>query len=121
MRLTAFVVTALLSSSAWADQCVHVTLQDMNGLPIATTKPLIGFVVPDLGPIVDYPVPAGWKLAAGAGVSCPPEVIAAIEVVFKDNCLVDAERKATAKSNNMTDENVNKRCKDIFTALNPKK
>jgi hypothetical protein len=120
MRLLIAACIVVMSSSAMAAECVQVTLRDVNGLAIKTDKPLVGFVMPEGAPLLDYAIVAGSQIEAGTSVSCPVELIAAMTSLFNESCTTDAQRAATVKANNTTPENVNKRCKDIYMRLHSK-
>jgi|GEM_PF-1998488 hypothetical protein len=120
MRLLMSGLFVLLSAQALAAECVQATLKDLNGLSIATERPLIGFLMPDGVPLVDYGIPAGSKVESGLSVPCSPEVIASVSRILNESCSTDAKRAATAKTNNVAADIVNKRCKDIYMGLNKK-
>jgi hypothetical protein len=44
-----------------------------------------------------------------------------VRELFDASCLTDEQRAATVRANNATPENVNKRCREIYVGLNPKK
>lgn len=119
MRFCLALAVTMFCAPAWAAQCVQVTFKDVNGLPVATEKPLVGFVLPEISPIVDYTIPAGVAIVAGAETSCPDSLVKVIRDLFDANCLTDEARKTAATTNTTDAENVNKRCKDIYNALNP--
>jgi hypothetical protein len=120
--LRTLVLIAVLSASvsAQAAKCVQVTLQDPNGLPVATVNPLVGLAMPEGDPLVDYLVPGDAKIVAGAQTPCPDVVVASVDAMFREACLTEQSRKATAAANNSELAFVEKRCKDIYSALNAK-
>jgi len=120
MRIFLALAVMLFCAPAWAAQCVQVTLKDVNGLPVPTDQPLVGFVLPEISPIVDYTLPAGVSVVSGAEVPCPDSLVKVMRDLFDANCLTDEARKSAATTNTSDAENVNKRCKDIYSALNPK-
>ncbi len=120
MRLLIVACIMALSCSAMAAECVQVTLRDVNGLAVKTDKPLFGFVMPEGPPLLDYGIVPGTQIETGTSVPCPSELIAAMTNLFNESCTTDAQRAATVKANNTTLENVNKRCKDIYSRLHPK-
>ena len=120
MRLMIAALFTLISSQAFSTECVQVTLKDVNGLAIATDKPLIGFVMPEGPPLIDFTIQPGSQAQAGVSVPCSTEIIAAVNKIFTDSCTTETQRATTAKANNVDAELVNKRCKAIYTGLNKK-
>jgi hypothetical protein len=120
MRLMIAALFALWSTQALGIECVQVTLKDVNGLPIATEKPLIGFVMPEGYPLIDFTLQPGTKVEAGVSVPCSPDVLVAVNKIFNDSCTTETQRATTARANNIDADLVNKRCKDIYTGLNKK-
>lgn len=138
MRFLTFVAALMASGSAMAAECANVVVKDLNGIEIKTEKPLVAFMFPGVGPIVDYTLPAGATISVvGANmvvdqsggsskieaktIECPTALVETMNQLFKDTCLTDTTRKAAAASNMTTEEVINTRCRDLFNALNPKK
>jgi hypothetical protein len=121
MRLFSFWVALTLASPTMAAECVQVTLKDLNGLPIMTDQSLVGFVLPNAPPLVDIELPPATQVIAGVSAACPAALLKSVRELFDASCLTDEQRAATVRANNATPENVNKRCREIYVGLNPKK
>ena len=85
---------------------------DVNGLDVPVDQKLVGMTMPGGDPLVDFTIPAGAIAKAGAGIACPPELVTAIDTLFRDSCLTEETRKATAAANSIEPSVVEQRCKD---------
>ncbi len=137
MRTIIAAAVVLLSGPAMAASCVNATIKDANDVQIQTPAPLVAFIFPEVGPVVDYTIPAGARLIETGTimeaneetntatlkrqyVPCPESLLARMNQIFKESCLTDKARGITAKNNSNDDEIVNKRCRDLYKELNPK-
>lgn len=119
-KLVALLMMAGLSTPAAASQCVEVLLQDANGQMIAQVPPLVGFLMPGVGPVVNLTLEAGTRVYPGQATACPPDLIVAMKDIFEKSCVSGKDRAAVARENNQQKQDVNQRCQDLYKALNEK-
>ena len=120
-RAIAFTLAILATAPAWAAECVQVTLKDVNNLPVKTSAPIVGFLLPESAPLIDFNVAPGTQIIPGPPVPCPAALVKGMQDVFDSFCLTDEQRQAAAQANNATLDNIKKRCGEIYAALNSKK
>jgi hypothetical protein len=120
LRYACAVGALLFSAQAWAAECVNVTLRDENGLSRKTDAPVIGMIIPGLGPIVNQTLPPMTSVEPGLPAECPADLIAAVQDIFNQSCLSEETRKQAAETNGLGPEDVNARCQAMYSALNKK-
>jgi hypothetical protein len=119
-RLILISAVLAAASPATAAECVQVTLRDVNGLPVKSEAPIVGFVIPGVDPIVNQTLPAGVTTQAGTATPCPADLVAAVQSVFNDNCTTDKGRQSATDAYAKDDQDlVKQRCQALYKALNP--
>lgn len=121
MRILAVALMCTLTTPAFAGQCVEVLLQDATGQMSTQIPPLIGFQIPEAGPVLNQTLEPGTQVYPGKEAPCPPELVAAVQEVFDQNCVSTQGRAAAAQANQKDDATINKRCQNLYQALQAKK
>ena len=115
---TAFSLVIAMSASATT--CQKVSLKDINGLPVSVEGPMIGFFMPESHPIMGFTIPGGTQIVRESFVVCPNELITTVKKLFEESCISEKKRSAAATLNNVAEDVVVSRCKDMSDNLNSK-
>jgi len=118
--LAAFLLLA--STQAFGAECAIITLKDVNGLPVKTEGPVVGFMLPGApAPILDNDnLDPSLTLDIGAKAPCPEGLLNKMKTIFNESCLTTEARASAADLNFRTVEEINLRCQEFYRALGGK-
>ena len=116
--LTLLIGVAFLSAPASAAHCVKVIYKDKDGKVVDPGLPVVGLMLAGK-PVMGILAPAGLTEVIGEDATCPQELVAKVEELFKASCVSEQSRKMTADASKIDIARVNQRCGDMGEALKP--